>query len=154
MNAGSIKSFNSAGRPFMHEGFSRRALIAGLAVTPILPSQASEQLAQPDAELVALGHQFDELAAFLHYAGWGDDAAVTRFAAVERAILDCEAVTVEGLSVKARAACWARLGDLDPSIEPTTDKRMAISIIRDLIRVHAPHLERPGALKKLVPDIE
>jgi hypothetical protein len=58
-----------------------------------------------------------------------------------------------GLCVKARAACWALLGDLDPSNQPSTDKRMGLSIIRDLIRVHAPHLEQPGALKQLVADL-
>jgi hypothetical protein len=30
---------------------------------------------------------------------------------------------------------------------------MALSIIRDLIRLHHPRLERPGALTKLVEDL-
>jgi hypothetical protein len=42
----------------------------------------------------------------------------------------------------------ARLGDLDPTGE-TTDERMALSIVRDLIRLFAPELERPGALTEL-----
>jgi hypothetical protein len=67
-------------------------------------------------------------------------------------IVGMEAVTMEGLCVKARAACWALLGDLDPAGQLTTDKRMALSIVRDLIRLYDPGLERPGALKKLVED--
>jgi hypothetical protein len=31
---------------------------------------------------------------------------------------------------------------------------MALSIVRDLIRLYDPGLERPGALKRLVQDIE
>jgi hypothetical protein len=54
--------------------------------------------------------------------------------------------------VKARAACWALLGDLDPAGQSTTDKRMALSLVRDLIRLYDPGLERPGALEKLVSD--
>ncbi len=139
----------------MQEGLSRRELIAGVVAVPVFPARLSEPLGdQPDTELIALGRQFDELATLLDRTGWGDDAAVAQFAAIERAILDCKAVTVEGLAVKARAACWALLGDLDPSNGSTTDKRMAISIIRDLIQVHCPHLEKPSALKQLVADIE
>jgi hypothetical protein len=61
---------------------------------------------------------------------------------------------MEGLYVKAQAACWALLGDLDPMNESTTDRRMAVSIIRDLVRLHEPGLEQPGALKKLVADLD
>jgi hypothetical protein len=31
---------------------------------------------------------------------------------------------------------------------------MALSMMRDLIRLHAPHLENPGALQRLVKEIE
>lgn len=136
----------------MPEGFSRRALIGGVMATPILPARTAQSLEQPDMELSELGRQFEELAARLDVTDWANNAVVAQFAAVERAILEREAVTVAGLSVKARAACWALLGDLDPSNEPTTDKRMALSIIRDLIRLDAPHLEKPGSLAKLVAE--
>ena len=36
----------------------------------------------------------------------------------------------------------------------TAEDRVALSMIRDLIRLYHPHLERPGALRKLVEDIE
>jgi hypothetical protein len=45
------------------------------------------------------------------------------------------AQTIDGLRVKARAACWALLGDLDDGDPSTMDKRIALSIVRDLIRV-------------------
>jgi hypothetical protein len=51
---------------------------------------------------------------------------------------------------EARAASWARLGDLDPTGEITMDQRMALSIVHDLIRLQDSSLERPGALRKLV----
>jgi hypothetical protein len=83
---------------------------------------------------------------------WGDMAdALDR---IESAILNTQAVTMEGLRVKARAACWARLGDLDPASGSTTDERMALSIIRDLIRLFDPKLEQPGALQKIFADFE
>ena len=67
-------------------------------------------------------------------------------------ILAIQAKTIDGLRVKARAACWALLGDLDPAEDATIDKSMALSIVRDLIRLHDPNLEHPGALKALVED--
>src|ERR1700730_8357632 len=61
---------------------------------------------------------------------------------------------MEGLRVKARAACWARLGDLDPASGSTTDERMALPIIRDLIRLFDPNLEQPGALQTYREDLK
>ena len=54
--------------------------------------------------------------------------------------------------MKARASCWALLGDLDPVNGSSLDKGMALSIVRDLIRLQYPHLEKPGALTRLVED--
>ncbi len=125
---------------------SRRGVIAGIAAAP-----ATTAFAAPDTELLALGRQFDEVTRILDATEWSDAAAVARLDEVEAAILGAEATTMEGLAVKARAAYWARLGDLDQDGE-STDQRMALSIIRDLIRLHDPALERPGALTKLVEE--
>jgi hypothetical protein len=103
----------------------------------------------PDADLVALGREFDQLAGELHRTGWKDPDTVSRFEAIEKAILDREPATAAGLSVKARAVSWALLGDLDPSREPTADKVIATTVIRDVIRVHARRLEEQAALMKL-----
>jgi hypothetical protein len=78
-------------------------------------------LEQPDAELVALGRQFDDLTEILD-RGWPDDATFEKFSAIEKAILEREAVTVAGLSVKARAACWALLGDPIRRMSPQPTK--------------------------------
>jgi hypothetical protein len=61
---------------------------------------------------------------------------------------------MEGLFVKARAACWALLGDLDCPAKSTTNARMSLSIIRDLVRLFDPTLEKPGALRKLLDEIK
>ncbi|HEY5505367.1 MAG TPA: hypothetical protein VIK28_09430, partial [Sedimentisphaerales bacterium] len=83
-----------------------------------------------------------------------DDDFIAEFDCIENAILTSHATTIDGLRVKARAACWALLGDLNPSGELTTDKRMALSIVRDLILLYDSYLENPGALKKMVVEIE
>ncbi len=64
------------------------------------------------------------------------------------------ATTIHGLRVKARAACWALLGELEWDDQLTTEKKMALSIVRDLIRLYDPDLERDGPLKDLVEDME
>jgi hypothetical protein len=107
-----------------------------------------------DANLVMLGQQFAEIVRALDDRDWLDAEPLAKLAEVEGRILNTQAVTMEGLYVKAQAACWALLGDLDPMNESTTDRRMAVSIIRDLVRLHEPGLEQPGALKKLVADLD
>ena len=81
---------------------SRREMVAGIATT-LTTTPAG---AKTDTELVALGKQFDALTRVLDTADlWGDMAdALDR---IERAILNTQAKTMEGLCVKARAACWA-----------------------------------------------
>jgi hypothetical protein len=65
------------------------------------------------------------------------------------------ATTIDGLCVKARVGCWGLLGDLDdPGEETPAGKRISLSIMRDLIRLRHPDLERPGALTKLVRESE
>jgi hypothetical protein len=126
---------------------SRREMVGGIASVATTPAGA-----KTDTELVALGNQFDALTRVFDSADPWDDLAEAQFAKLESAILNTQAVTMEGLRVKARAACWVRLGDLDPASGSTTDARMAPSIIRDLIQLFDPKLEQPGALQKLFPD--
>ena len=122
----------------------------------------------PDDILLVLGLEFEAVTAALDDATSGEQpdteceqqayfSSLTelqlRLRSLETAILGQDAKTIDGLRVKARAASWARLGDLDPTGETTMDQRMALSIVRDLIRLHEPALERPGALKKLVAEM-
>lgn len=136
---------------------SRRTLLAGLATVPVAQF-ATERMTTDDAKLIALGGKFDILAAEIdHSIESGSDItidALEQFSQIGAEILTIQAKTIDGLRVKARAACWALLGDLDPSDNMTLDRSMALSIVRDLIRLHDPSLEHPGALKKLVEDIE
>ena len=111
-----------------------------------------------DVSLSEPGYQFDGLAAQLDQAiANGSDIAqdtLNQLSNIEAKIIATPATTVVGLRVKARAAGWALLGDLDAAGELTTDKRMALSIVRDLIHLYDPRLERPGALKRLLKENE
>jgi hypothetical protein len=134
----------------MSSKISRRTALVSIAMAPTAVGATPDN----DARLIELGRQFEEVARKF------DDADATaagplldRLGHLEMAIVDMPATTMQGLRVKARAACWALLGDLDPTGEPTTDKRMALSIVRDLIRLYDPKLEQPGALKKLVTNM-
>jgi hypothetical protein len=131
---------------------SRRSILYLVSGFP-LPSALPVGDPPVDVELLRLGDQFNSLAAQIDYAiehksnlAWD---VLHQFDSVESEILVTPAGTIEGLSVKARAACWALLGDLDAAGQSTTDKRMALSIVRDLIRLYDPNLERPAASTKL-----
>jgi hypothetical protein len=119
-----------------------------------LPAAASSA----DAHLLALGRDFDVVAARLDHALAAgidfDDGLLEQLGRLDAEIATTQAFTMEGLCVKARAACWALLGDLDDPGDATTYRRMALSIVRDLVRLYAPGLEKPGALKQLVEDVE
>lgn len=135
---------------------SRRTIIAA-AATAIASSPAiGDPSIAPDADLINLGNQFDQVAAELDRAmeDWSDVAweVFARFDKIEGQILGKTASNIEGLRVKARAACWALLGDLESPELPSTSSRMGLSIVRDLIRVFDPHLEHPGALKNLISE--
>jgi hypothetical protein len=140
------------------ETISRRSILASLALSPALASPTLSNEASCGAGLLLLGRQFDVFAAQIDHAiehGFDiEQDLLDHFCRIEGEIVATPAVTIDGLRVKARAACWALLDDLDSGDQSTTDKRMALSIVRDLIRHYDPGLERPGALKKLVEDIE
>lgn len=122
---------------------SRRKLMAGVACASVTSSAAiRERLPSQDAELIALGHQFDHLTKI-----WDELARRTNHTydnvdiiglietldPIEAAIVATRAKTIEGLLVKARAANWSREGRIHPETESSTDKKMAWSIVRDLI---------------------
>ena len=118
---------------------SRREVVRGIAATPAVAVATFTAAVSPDATLVALGVQFDEIARAIDRAieqGAHFNALKTllpRFDAVEATILATQAKTIRGLQIKARAAHWALLGDLELANETTTDQRMSLSIIRDLM---------------------
>ena len=139
--------------------FSRRIVLGSLVASgtsTIAPRLADTQIA--DSHLIASGRKFEQLTVRFDQIVAGecdfDDSFIAEFDRIESEIIASHATTIEGLRVKARAACWALLGDIDPVGEPTTNRRMALSIVRDLIRLGDPSLEQPRAMKKLVQKIE
>jgi hypothetical protein len=130
------------------KSLSRRSALHSVALLPLVLASKSAQISTSDSALVQLGRQFDAMAARLDH---GDSAWETLegFGRIYDEIVATPARTIEGLCVKARVECWGLLGDLDAG-----QSNMAISIIRDLIRLHDPSLERPGAIKRLVEEIE
>ena len=133
--------------------FSRRSALFSAAM---IPAVATTRPGEADAVLLALGRRFDLIAAQLDYAiehsldiDWD---ALYEFSDVEAEICATAATTIEGLYVKARAVCWALLGDLEYCERSPANERMGLSIVRDLIRLHRPDLEHPGALKKLINE--
>ena len=141
------------------KSLSRRSALCSVTMLPLLGiSEEARKKSASDVGIIKLGHQFDALAAeFDHAIDHGTNIAwetLEKFDRILTEIIATPATTMDGLCVKARVTCWARLGDLDGDEQSTTDDRIALSIIRDLIRLYHPHLERPGALRKLVEDIE
>jgi len=144
--------------------FSRRVALFSAAMIPAVAVSRHAQSAATDRELgpssradvvlVALGQRFDVLAAQVdHSIDHGSHIAwdaLDEFALIHAEIVATPATTLEGLYVKARAGCWALLGDLDADEHSSAEHRIALSIMRDLIRLYQPGLERPGALKKLI----
>jgi hypothetical protein len=136
---------------------SRRALLAGLVAVPAAQFATGATITD-DAKLIGLGRTFDTLAAEIDHAiERGLDIAMDvleQLGDVSTEILTIQAKTIDGLSVKARVVCWALLGDLGSANDTTLDKSMPLSIVRDLIHLHDPSLEHPGALRKLVMENE
>jgi hypothetical protein len=137
---------------------SRRFALFSAAIFPAVAMSRYAGSAEADPVLLALGRRFDAITAQLDHAiehglsvEW---QALEEFGQIETQIFATPATTLEGFCVKARVGCWALLGDFDSADQSADGARMAFSITRDLIRLHAPHLERPGALKKLVREIE
>lgn len=124
------------------------------AALPAVGARFFIEPSQPDGHLLELSRRFELVAAQL------DDQAkspscvdLVLFGRVHDEIAATSATTIEGLCAKARAGCWTLLGDFESVDDSATGARMAFSIMRDLIRIHAPHLERPGALKSLLSEI-
>jgi hypothetical protein len=138
--------------------FSRRTALGVLMASPLLTSiTLPAEASSVDAHLHSLGREFNAAAAQLDHAiahktnvSWN---TLEQLARLDAEIVAMQASTIEGMRVKARAACWALLGDLDPTHDSTTDKKMALSIVRDLIRLYDPKLEHPNSLKELVMDL-
>jgi hypothetical protein len=135
--------------------FSRRSALFSAAIIPAAAAAGHTQSAATDGALLALGRRFDSIAAQLddHSLDTGWDT-LCEFDRVLTEIVGIPATTIEGLCVKARVGCWTMLGDFESADESAAGAQMAFSIMRDLIRLRYPHLENPGAVKRLFEEIE
>jgi len=118
-----------------------------------LPFVLFSGLPKADIRLNELAFEFDRLAAKLdaYDSCLGD---LDLFEKVFDEICSTPATTIEGLCVKARVGCWTLMGDFESATKATPGAQLAFSIIRDLIRTYHPELERPGAVQKLIEEIE
>jgi hypothetical protein len=123
--------------------FSRRSALFSAAIIPAVAMSRYAQSAATDSALLALGRWFDSIAAQLDDHGLDTDWDTLM-----------PATTIEGLCVKARVGCWTLLGDFESADKSAAGAQMAFAIMRDLIRLRHPHLEKPGAVKRLVEEIE
>lgn len=123
---------------------SRRALLAGLATSAVLTAPTLAGELHPDAELVALGREFDaawaaEQEAFASRDEVREDAAYEATRDVVNRIEAVVAASVAGLIVKARACSWCHDGEpFTPESfnqEASTDLRLAAGVIRDLLAI-------------------
>jgi len=124
---------------------SRRTLVASVACTAVVIRTMFDNAPRsPDAELVAFGRRlqhltqtWDELAHQTNNTYDNVDilGLIEKLNPIESAIVRLPAKTIEGLLVKARAANWSREGRINPEKEISTDKKMAWSIVRDLLEL-------------------
>ena len=125
---------------------SRRSLLCSV----VLPAVGIPfGIRHADAPLLALSRQFELMAKHLDEPGHSVKELMF-FGRLHDEIAAAEATTIEGLCAKARAGCWTLLGDFESVDASATGARMAFSIMRDLIRMHASHLEQPGAVERLI----
>jgi hypothetical protein len=126
----------------MHKNhkYSRRAFAFGLAAMPtssVLPTTAVAELNPPDSELLAMGRELFSIQAALDHAGEHAQAIalLERIDLVTTAIADMPATTIQGLFIKALATSWSLIDDFDPKEGVSSDMRLVLSILYDLIRL-------------------
>lgn len=127
--------------------FSRRRLLLGLFGLPLTFHSDEADAVNADAELVALGRRFAQLAAefdFLLAQPISHDpdcckffGLIERLEPVEYRLTNLPATSIRGLSVKVEVARWSKQGVIDPSSHTCLDDRMAWSIVRDLLAIAA-----------------
>jgi hypothetical protein len=124
--------------------------VSSAAIAAASPTVSENQ--QADLELLALGAEFekslidtDRLFALVERGADRDakcDEAHSQTSSLARQIEAVPATTLAGLQVKARAVFWTHCGEpVDQNFfdeDPTTDLRLAASIIRDLLALRDP----------------
>jgi hypothetical protein len=121
--------------------FSRRASTLGLSLIPFFSASAT---IADDSALLSLCTQFDQIG-YMHNTSDLSKIEAEKVYQVlemlEHQIVQMQAKTIEGVVAKALVAAWTRCGYLEPTDESTAEHRLAISILRDIVRLYAPHCE-------------
>src|SRR5438105_1686390 len=103
---------------------SRRSVLGSLAAASMSGSPGlSAESSSADAHMLCLGREFVAVAAQIDDAINGGseltDALLERLSRLDAEIVATPATSIDGLRVKARAASWALLGDLDDPSDAT-----------------------------------
>jgi hypothetical protein len=106
----------------MQSTLSRRGVVAGIAVAPMLPTQVVQK--EADAELAALGEQFTATVELLFSdSDWtSNKALLSRLEEIGQEIMDTPATTMSGLVVKARVACFVQGSGLWFWVDPNHER--------------------------------
>ena len=128
---------------------TRRSTLLGLAgflggTNFIPPVSVAHAIAHPDAELIALGEQFDDIAAQIDFAidntGPGQsyyqsamETAFDEYRMIHPRIMALTATTIEGFKVKARVARWSSADKMSPDDGCVFADVMALSLVRDVL---------------------
>jgi hypothetical protein len=88
-----------------------------------------------DRALIQLGEKLEQ--AWSHQLRRDNEAAYVRVAEIVRKIASTPARSLEGMRIKARAIAWCHAGEAPIFLteNPTTDVRIAESIVADLLAI-------------------
>jgi hypothetical protein len=116
--------------------YSRREIARGIASIPF----SSSATGGDDAMLLDLCRVFEKVADMHDTCDLSNMEAEKVYQyldKLERDIGRLQAKTFAGVVAKASVAVWTRVGDLDPENEVTAERRLSISILRDIIRLYS-----------------
>ena len=106
------------------------------AMLPIIPVGAAT-----DWQLLEIGREFDfvstRLDLCIEQRAELPDYLIGRLGPLLTGLEQIQATTMDGLFVKARAACWDLRGDFTVDDSSSFSERMSLAIIRVLVRVSA-----------------
>jgi hypothetical protein len=104
--------------------------------------------------LLAASKRFDILKDRLDSNEHVDETFWSELRFIADQLVELRATTPQEYFAKAKAAAWARLGDLDPPRTGTLDTKIAIAVLRDIILQHDSTLYDPGALRRMYAELE
>ena len=98
---------------------SRRSALYFAAMVPANAVSANPLVADADLLLIELGRRFDAISSQVDRELRTETTMLEEFDRILAQTVNTRANTLEGLFVKARAGCWALLGDFDSADQST-----------------------------------